>query len=83
MSETKASLFFCGCEGEEVVFAMCSRAWKYTEYRLILVQVLGATRRRRKNRKRKTEKQKQRRQRCAWLNPESSVMDVCNTNSNW
>ena len=59
MSETKASLFFCGCEGEEVVFAMCSRAWKYTEYRLILVQVLGATRRRRKNRKRKTENEKQ------------------------
>ena len=72
MSETKASLF-CGCEGE-VVFEMCSRAWKYTEYRLILVQVFGATRRRRKNRKRK---------RCAWLNTESSVMDVCNSNSNW
>ena len=77
MSETKASLF-CGCEGE-VVFEMYSRAWKYTEYRLttcrlILVQVFGATRRRRKNRKRK---------RCAWLNTESSVMDVCNSNSNW
>ena len=55
VGDYKALFFFGGCEGE-MVFAICSRAWKYTEYRLILVQVFCATRKGRKKQKTKNRK---------------------------